>query len=242
VVDHLWKEFSMAELVRTARMTGLFYLGLAIAGAVSFLVIRPRLFADGDPQATLTHLTENVALARVGVAAEMLVVVMQALVAMWFYRRFRAVDAFGAASIAAFGLVNAIAILGSAACLAMAVDVSLHPVGDAAVTVQLLYLYSGSIWSVAAMFFGLWLIPMGSCVVRTRWMPRALGWVLVGGGAGYLLSAFVGRLAPAASAVAGALTVPATIGEFWMVAYLLVRGVRRTREDSRPTGQPEVQP
>ena len=110
----------------------------------------------------------------------------------------------------------------------------LDPIGDAAATVQLLYLVSGNLWGVGALFFGLWLIPMGSCVLRSGWMPRPLGWVLVGGGIGYLLSAFIRYLAPEAQAVADALAYPATVGEFWIVIYLLAIGVRRRALDEAP--------
>ena len=59
-------------------------------------------------------------------------------------------------------------------------------------------------------------------------MPRLLGWVLIVGGAGYVLSAFVAYLAPDFGIRYGALlTFPATVGEFWMIGYLLVRGVNR---------------
>lgn len=177
----------MPALIRTARMTGLLYLGLAITGALGFLTIRPQLFAADDPGATLAHLVANESLARAGVALELLIVLTQALTALWFYRLFRTANSLAASGIAAFGLVNAVAVLGSAALLAAAVEVALNPVGDAATTVQLLYLVSGHLWGVGALFFGLWLIPMGSCVLRSRWMPRPLGWVLIIGGIGYVL-------------------------------------------------------
>jgi Domain of unknown function (DUF4386) len=90
-----------------------------------------------------------------------------------------------------------------------------------------MYVVSDNLWEVGALFFGLWLIPMGWCVLRSRWMPRLLGWVLIVGGAGYVLSAFVAYLAPDLGIVADALTFPATVGEFWMIGYLLVRGVNR---------------
>ncbi|MER7460996.1 DUF4386 domain-containing protein [Micromonospora sp. NPDC126480] len=217
----------MHPLIRTARATGLFYLGLAITGALGFLILRPRLFAPGDADATLAHLVEHELLARVGIALELLIVLTQTLTAAWFYRLFRRVDATAAAGIAAFGLVNAIVILGSAAVLATALEVAVDPVGEGAATVQLLYLVSGNLWTVGALFFGCWLVPMGWCVLRSGWMPRPLGWVLVVGGVGYVLSAFVRYLAPGAGAVADILTVPATIGEFWIVGYLLIRGVRQ---------------
>jgi len=217
----------MHPLIRTARATGLFYLGLAIAGLLGFMVIRSRLFVADDPSATLAHLVDNESLARVGVAMELLVVLTQALVAVWFYRLFRGAEPLAAGAIAAFGLVNAVAILVNAALLATAVEVAVDPFGDAAATVQLLYLVSGNLWGVGALFFGLWLIPMGLCVIRSGWMPRPLGWVLIGGGVGYVLSAFIRYLVPGAEVVAEALVWPASVGEFWMLIYLVAIGVRR---------------
>ena len=216
----------MHPLIRTARATGLFYLGLAITGGIGFLLIRPQLLVADDPGATLARLVEHESLARAGIAVELLVVLTQALTAVWFYRLFRTVDSIAAGSIAAFGMANAIAILGSAALLGTATEVALTPVGDPAVTAQLMYLVSGNLWTVGAIFFGLWLIPMGWCVRRSGWMPPFLGWLLLAGGIGYVLSAFVGYLAPGAGVVADALTVPASVGEFWMIGYLLARGIR----------------
>ena len=221
----------MHPLIRSARTTGLLYLGLAITGVVGFLLIRPRLFVADDPGATLARLVEHESLARIGIALELLIVLTQALTAVWFYRLFRRAVPFAAGSIAAFGLVNAAAILGSAALLASAIKVALDPIGDAAATVQLMYVVSGNLWGVGGLFFGLWLIPMGWCVLRSRWMPRPLGWLLVAGGVGYLLSVFVGYLVPEVGFVADALTFPATAGEFWMIGYLLVRGVSRQALD-----------
>jgi hypothetical protein len=115
----------MHALIRTARTTGLFYLGLAVTGVLGFVVIRSRLFAADDPSATLAHLVDNQSLARAGVALELLIVLTQALAAIWFYRLFRTADPLAASGIAAFGLVNAVTVLVSAALLATAVEVAL---------------------------------------------------------------------------------------------------------------------
>ena len=226
----------MHPLIRTARATGLFYLGLGLAGLFGFLLIRSRLFAAHDPAATLANLVANESLARAGIALELLIVLTQALAALWFFKLFRAASPVAAGSIAAFGLVNAVTILVSAALLATALEVALAPAADAA-TVQLMYLASGNLWGVGGLFFGLWLIPMGTCVLRSGWMPRPLGWILVGGGVGYVVSAFTRYLVPDATVVTDALAYPATVGEFWMIGYLLVRGVRQaalvgTRRDT----------
>lgn len=210
----------------TARTTGLLYLGLAITGALGFLLIRPALFEPGDAAGTLANLVDSPGLARLGIALEMGVVVTQALVALGFYRLFRSVDSFAAGAIAVFGMVNAIAILGSAASLATALDIALEPVGDPG-TAHLLYLVSDNLWGVGALFFGLWLIPMGWCVLHSGPMPRALGWVLIVGGAGYVLSAFLRYLVPDAGSLVDLASIPATIGEVWIIGYLFLRGVGR---------------
>jgi len=217
----------MHALTRTARITGLFYLGNAITAVLGLLIVRPQLFTSDDPNAILANLIAHESLARADVALELCMVVTQTLAAIWFYRLFRTADPVAASGIAAFGLVSAVVGLVSAALRATAVEVSLDPVGDAAANVQTLYLISDNMWGVGALFFGLWLIPMGWCVLRTGWMPRALGWILVVGGAGYVLSAFIRYLAPDAHIVTEALAYPASVGELWMVGYLLIVGVRR---------------
>jgi hypothetical protein len=227
----------MNMLIRTARLTGVFYLGLALSGMLGFLIVRPQLFAADDPRATLANVVAHEQVARAGVVLELLVVVTQALAAVWFYRLFSGVDRLAAGGIAAFGLANAVVILASAAMLATAVGLARDPFGDAVSGVQLLFLVSGNLWGVGAVFFGLWLIPMGRCVLVSGWMPRPLGWILVGGGLGYVISSFVGYLVPGARGFADALTLPATVGEFWMLGYLLTRGVRRQAVGGDP-GEP----
>jgi hypothetical protein len=218
-------------LVRAARTTGLLYLGVALTGGLGFLLVRGRLFVEGDPTATLANLVANDGLARLGVILELGLVLTQVLCALWFFRLFRSVDSFAAGAIAVFGTVNAVAILVSSALLATALDVpggALQSPTSAASTAQLLYDVSGQLWIVAGLFFGLWLIPMGWLARRSGWMPGALGWVLMIGGVGYVVSTFLTYAIPSTNGFANVLTIPATIGELWMVGYLLVIGIRRT--------------
>lgn len=221
----------MQSLKTTARITGALYLALAITGLLGFLMVRPALLDPADAAATAANLVEKEGLARLGIALEYGIVLSQALVAIWFFQLFRSAHAVAAGAIAAFGLVNAVAILASAAAmtgaLAVALDPSLAPGGDAGATAQLLYSLSTASWAGGALFFGLWLIPMGYAVVVSDWMPRLLGQVLMVGGAAYVVSAFSAILWPAApAAVEMVLVGLATIGEFWMIGFLLILGVR----------------
>jgi hypothetical protein len=208
-----------------------FYLGLAVAGIVGFLLVRAELFVVDDPAATLANLVDQQSLARVGIAADLSIVLFQALAAVWFFKLFRSEDGFAAGTIAAFGLVNAAAIVVatafSASALLVAGDAALAPGGDQAATVQLLYELNDATWTLGGLFFGLWLIPMGYVVVKYRLMPAALGWVLMIGGVTYMVDTYLALLAPdAPGAISSVLVGVATIGEFWIVGYLLILGIR----------------
>lgn len=49
----------MTEQMRTARMTGVWYLGLAVTGMLGFLLVRPAIYAEGDPTATVANLQDK---------------------------------------------------------------------------------------------------------------------------------------------------------------------------------------
>jgi hypothetical protein len=228
---------------RLARQTGLFYLGLAITGLLGFFLVPSLLVEPDKPATTLANLAAHQALAGAGIALDLGIVLTQTLAAVWFFRLFRRVDAFAAGCIAAFGLVNATIVLVSAATHAAALDAATNAAfasagegatrGDAAAAVRLMYAVSDNLWQVAGIFFGLWLIPMGYCALRSG-MPRVLGRLLIFGGYGYVVSAFIAYLLPDATVVTMAVTFPASIGEFWMVGYLVLRGA-----GSPPTTTPE---
>lgn len=235
----------MNQQTATARTTGVWYLGLAVTGLLGFLVIRPAIWVDGDPAATLAHLNEREGLARLGVGLEMGIVVTQALAAIWFYKLYRSVHHVAGVAVALFGIVNAVAIMANAVfmatALAVAGDSSLAPSGDAVATVGLLHHLSSTAWGVGALFFGLWLIPMGWAAITSQRFPAALGWTLVVGGAGYIVSAGVEyALVDAPSRLVDGLTLPASIGEFWMIGYLLMRGIRSQPTATKPSPRTSV--
>jgi hypothetical protein len=217
-----------------ARTTGLLYLAMLPTGMLGFLVIRPRLVDPDSADATLANVVAAEQLARTAVSLELALVVVQALAALWFFRLFRRLDAVTAGALAAFGTVNAVVVLGSAAAVGTGIDAALA--GDAPAT-ALMFLLADHLWDAGAVFFGLWLVPMGMLAVRAG-LPRLLGGLLVVGGVGYVLSAFWQTLVPSAPAVGDLLVLPATVGEVWMIVALLWHGFRR--EPTVPAAQPEA--
>jgi hypothetical protein len=215
------------ELVSTARLTGVWYLMLAITGMVGFLMLHPRIYVLGDPAKTLSNLTEFELLARLRLLFELLIVASQALAAVWFYKLFKDIRHEAAWALAAWGMMNAAAIMISAMAMGGALDVanSAQALNEKVIMTQLFQQFIKHAWGVGSLFFGLWLIPMGYIVLSSQRMPLWLGRVLILGGAGYILSTFINSMG-VNEAWVGMLTIPATIGEFWMIAYLLIFGIR----------------
>ena len=202
------------------RTTGLLYLGLAVSGMISFLGIKSQIFVEGNPADTASKLLEKESLARVGIAFEILLVLTQALTAMWFYKLFKKLDSFAAMTLAIFGMVNAVAILIATAFWLSALNSALAS-NTVELTYNLLSIHN-DIWTIATLFFGLWLIPMGY-LSRKALMPKALAGFLIIGGALYLASTFVLVLLPNQDMLANLMSIPGTIGEFWIIGYLIFK-------------------
>jgi hypothetical protein len=207
---------------RRVLLAGLAYLGLLITGALGFMLVRGTLFVDDDAARTAANLVEREGLARAGIALDIGAALTQALVAVIFFSLFRRMHRWAAALITAFGLLGSAALMTASMCSWSALEAAL---GGSAADAQLLYRLQGTAWDVGGIFFGLWLLPLGWLVVRTSPMPRLLGWLLLAGGLGYVANTFVHVLLPDATVLADALLIPSTIGELWMIGYLLWRGI-----------------
>jgi hypothetical protein len=218
---------SQKELIGTARVTGFWYLMLAITGMVGFLMLHSRIYVSDDPSKTLANLTEHETLARIRLLFEFLIVISQALTAVWFYKLFKDLRHDAAWALAVWGTVNAVAIMVSAMAMggAIAVANSTQSLNERLIMVQLFIQLIKNAWGVGNLFFGLWLIPMGYIVVSSQRMPVWLGRLLIFGGAGYLVSAFISYMGVKGSWL-DMLVIPASIGEFWMIGYLLIFGIR----------------
>ena len=214
-------------LVKTARTAGIWYLMMAISGILGFLIFHPQVFDSADARITLTNLIEHESLARTRLLLEFAIIVSQALTAVWFYKLFRNINEWAAWSVGIWGMINSVAIMISAISMGSAIQIanSSQPLDDKIILIELLSSIITNAWGVGGLFFGLWLIPLGYIINSTKRMPIWLGRTLIAGGIGYLISTvvnYIGIEIPLSSY----LTVPATVGEFWMIGYLLIFGIR----------------
>lgn len=216
------------ELLKTARLTGIWYLLLAISGVLGFLIFHPQIFVNDAPQKTLTNLINLESTSRIRLLLEIVIIASQALAAVWFYKLFIEIRAWAAFAIGSWGLLNSAAIMISAISMGAAIEVANFATPtfqEKIIVIQLLSNIISNAWIVGGLFFGLWLIPMGYIIVTSKRMPQWLGRILMIGGMGYILSTIFNCFGFSHSNL-DILTIPATIGEFWMIGYLLIYGIR----------------
>ncbi|MBQ4802169.1 DUF4386 domain-containing protein [Aquimarina sp. MMG015] len=216
------------NLIKTARITGLWYLMMAITGILGFMVFHSQIFMSGNPEQTLTNLVELESTARIRLLLEFAIVISQALTAVWFFKLFKDNYEWEAWTLGIWGMVNALTIMISAISIASAIGIAnsdISAMEDQVLLIQLLQHIISNAWGIGGLFFGLWLLPMGYIVVKSKRLPIWLGRVLILGGIGYLVSTII-RYAGIDFSLNRFLTIPATIGEFWMIGYLLIFGIR----------------
>lgn len=215
------------ELVSTARKAGVWYLALAISGVVGFLVLHPQIYVSGNLPQTVTNLVEQETIARLRLLMEFAIVISQAVAAVYFFKLFNNINPAASWALAAWGTMNAGVIMISAIAMGGAISVANTTLlmSDKLIMIQIFDQVIKNAWGVGSLFFGLWLIPMGYIIVSSQRMPVWLGRTLILGGAGYIASAFLSYAGFRFSWI-DMLTIPATIGEFWIIGYLLVFGIR----------------
>jgi hypothetical protein len=216
------------QLIKTARLVGVWYLILAISGLFGFVIFHPQIFVAEDPQKTLTNLINLGSISRIRLLFELVIIISQALTAVWFYKLFCGINKWAASTLGIWGTVNCVVIMVSAISMSSAIEIanSTSPTYQEKIyLIQLLGKLITNAWSIGGLFFGLWLIPMGYIVISSGRMPIWLGRILILGGIGYLLQTFINCIGIQSSYI-NILVIPATVGEFWMIGYLLIYGIR----------------
>jgi hypothetical protein len=80
--------------------------------------------------------------------------------------------------------------------------------------------------TVTSVFWGLWLFPFGMLVIRSGFIPRVLGVLLLVAGASYLVTSTATLIFPPLAPLASRLASPFTVAELPIIVWLVVRGAR----------------
>ncbi|WP_296664877.1 DUF4386 domain-containing protein [Demequina sp.] len=225
------------SLKRTSRWAGVLYALIFLLAPLGFIVGKMPVYAPGDPATTMQQLLDNELLFRLGMLAEVGVVVVEIVLSALLYALFRPVSrslALGAAlTRTAEAVIQALNLAPSMVALAAATGTGVYAdmSAQARATVVLgsmdAYQDIVNIWGIP---FALHVLFLGLLVLRSNLMPRIIGWLLVAASGGYFADSLAAIVWPAASGVAQTLVLVLAIpAELAFAVWLVVKGVRADR-------------
>jgi hypothetical protein len=228
----------MSTPKRLARLAGFLYLLVGIFGGFAEGYVEPKMYVAGNAAATAGNVVANAGLVRIGVVADLLDGTFFVFLALALYILLRHVHQ----SMARAMLVLVVLATGITCLSALfefeglrvatgAVDMAAFGAAGSSALVLLLLDAQHYGLLIAQIFFGLWLAPLGYLAYRSGWFPTALGVVLIAACASYFVDFLAAFLVPeVGEAIHGFATILPAIAEPSMVLYLLVVGVKTTKQ------------
>jgi hypothetical protein len=211
-----------------ARTAGIAYL-LMFLGAWAQLGVRAGIHVPGDAATTAQNLTADATMFRLALVADIAMATAFVAVGVLLFRLLRHVNRPAAGALVVFVAVGAGMILSNLllhqAALLVATDTAYEALRSDELVLFLLDLHQVG-YTLAGIFFGLWLLPLGYLAYRSGLFPRVLSIALVVAGGSWIVDTLAAFLFPDLPAVVHTILTAPTFAEFWLIAYLLIKGVR----------------
>ena len=223
---------------RTARLAGVLYLIVVLAGIFGLAYVPSQIDVSGDAALAVRNIVAHESLFRLGIVAGLVCYTAFLLLPLALYKLLSPFGQQAATLMVAFAVASVplsfevtlnkfdvLALLSGADYLQA---FSAHEL-QARVMLSLQSYRDGL--QVAQIFWGLWLLPFGYLVYKSGILPRVLGILLMLGCFGYLIE-FAGKMffpGYAESRIADFAGLPASIGEIGICLWLLVMGARESR-------------
>ncbi len=213
------------------RIAGLLYLVVGVCGTYAEIFVRAKARVPGDAAATANNVRALASAFRLAFAADLVDFTCFLLVALALYSLFKTVNRTAAVAML---VINAVSVaiqslntVNHGAALLIATHAhyatAFGVAGSNALVMLFLDLHHLG-YAIAQICFGLWLLPLGYLVVRSRFYPRALGFVLMLGGLGYEADLLVRFLWPGVNAtVPLMLSIGAGLAETSFLLWVIVK-------------------
>ena len=220
---------------RTARLAGGLYLALIPFSVFATLYVPSALVVPGDAAATAQRIMSSEWLVRTGTVSHLVAELLLLSVALALFEVFKHVNGVQAALMvilvalgAAIGMFSELNRLAALQVLSGA-DY-LHPLAPAQLHAQAML--SWKAWEsgmlLTQVFWGLWLLPLGWLVLKSRLVPRLLGILLIVAGVGYAFDPVLAILSPTTGVAVSPFTF---VGELVFVLWLVFKGVKVGQRD-----------
>ena len=210
---------------------------------LSLMYVPSRLFVHGDATATAHNIRAAESLYRLGILSQLASQTLFVVLALVLYDLFRDVDRRQARLMVALVLVSVAVEMAN--CLNLIAPLILlggadflsvfSPAQLDALAFAFLRLRNSGV-NLVSLLWGLWLLPFGILVIRSRFAPTLLGILLILSCVAYVAESVTSILWPVRMDVVSAVTLPVGgLGELLIVGWFLIKGVGETAVERRST-------
>lgn len=224
---------SVSPTRKTARRAGALYLLSAAAAGVPLLYVPSALIVSGNASATAHNILASEIVFRACMVSELTGAILFVFLVRTLYRLLNGVDTKYASLMVTLVLISVpitcLNVLNDVAALTLLHGATFLSAFDRAQRDSLAMLFlglHGDGITIASIFNGLWLVPFGILVMRSGFLPRILGILLIADGCALVTVSFTALLLPGYLDVVNRVAIIPELGELWMMAWLLIKGVR----------------
>jgi hypothetical protein len=234
------KEYSrrikMNSNIKTARMAGFYYLLMLVFSGFAMMYVEPRLIISGDVDRTISNIRESELLFRLGFASNLIGQVSFLFLVHSLYKLFKPVDqdlsrlmvilVVASVPVAFLNLLNEFVpalLLSDAGYLSV-----FEPDQLQALSMVFLDVYKYGNY-MAEIFWGLWLFPFGLLVVKSGFIPKVIGYLLMIACFGYLIEFLAVLFFPNNLAISSPGIAVAGIAEISTIFWLLIKGAKNLK-------------
>jgi Domain of unknown function (DUF4386) len=227
-----------------ARIGGVLYLVIILAGGYAELFARSKLIVSGDAAATANNIMASESVWRIAFAGELVMLVCDVVVALILYVLLKPVDKNLALLAAFFRLIH-VAIYGVTGLSNLAALLILgggdyltafQPHQQQALALLFIKLH-GEGYDIALVFFGFQSLFLGYLIFRSGYLPRVLGILMIVASLCYLTNSFASILDPLFQAILSpGILLPVFVAETSLSLWLTVKGVNIAKWEERATG------
>jgi hypothetical protein len=227
------KSFSAVYPQQYARIGGIVYLIIIVAGLFGEMFSRNAIIVSGNAVATANHLSSSPLLWRAGIAGDLIMHVCDVILMMIFYVLLRPVNRNLALLAVLFNLIQTAVLVANK--LNLLLPLFLLGKADYLKAFDSHQLESWSYLSIKAhgygfgiglIYFGFACLVYGFLIYKSGYLPKLIGVLMLIAGFCYILNSFALILDPwLADKLFPLILVPAFIGELSLCLWLLFKGV-----------------
>jgi len=234
-------ETEKTSLRKAALIIGITTIIMAILAAFAVGVVDSRLIIDGDATATMNNIRESISLFQAGIFSWLIILICDIVISWALYIFLKQIDnslsLLGAWLRLIYSAILGIAILNLVlVTILLSSDYQLHSIQtDQLKSMLMLFIIAfHKMWSFGLIIFGVHLFIIGCLVMKSGFIPRILGILLLIASFSYMfihiMHLFLPQYENTTRIFENILSLPMALGELGLGIWMLVKGGKTSKK------------